>query len=198
MARASTAGMTDYSHQSLEDILRDLSNWFFTLQDVRAHLESEKQKLIENNYWEYVNVDFKQIFNYSFKFFETVTTEINEIQSELSLEIQSHHVARLMQLGKTSHEIYMVWKEVWVNDVNPKQYGNPNFAILERLYNHSCDMVIDLLDLTNVSDRLKDFVGKKVKPEQSSQITNNNIITIHGDNKGNTIIGNDNEVNNEA
>ena len=35
MVRSMQVGMTDYSHQSLEDIFRDLQGWIESLREVR-------------------------------------------------------------------------------------------------------------------------------------------------------------------
>ena len=194
MSRADTAGMTDYSHQSLEAILKDLSNWLIALKEMMTYLENNSQKLVDNGYWEDINGDFKWIFARANRFYATALTEIEEIKEQLSIEVQSNHVTRLNRIGITSHEIYMDWSDVWVNDVKPKQYGNPNFIILENLCNRSGDMAADLLDLSNVADRLKDYIGRKGNLEQAAPSVTNNNVNIVGDVSGTIIVGDDNEV----
>lgn len=196
MSRADTAGMTDYSHQSLEAILKDLSSWLIALKETMIYLENNSQKLVDNGYWEEVNIDFKWIFARAYKFYATALTEIEEIKEQLPIEVQSNHVTRLNQIGIISHEIYMDWSDVWVNDVKPKQYGNPNFFILENLHNRSVDMAADLLDLSNVADRLKDYIGRKGNLEQAIPSVTNNNVNIVGDVSGIVIVGDDNEVKN--
>jgi hypothetical protein len=187
--------MTDYSHQSLNAILKDLSDWLFLLARAISYLESNQRKIIDNGYWDSVNGDYKWIFARSYMFFETALSEIEEIRDQLPIEVQSNHVERLNRIGVTSHEIYREWSDVWVNDVKPKQYGNPNFLILEDLRNCSGDMIANLLDLSNAADRLKDFIGRKSNLDKPVINNNHNEIHIHGNGEGNFIIGNNNEVN---
>ena len=195
MSRADTAGMTDYSHQSLNAILQDLSDWSVRLGKTTSYLESNRKIIIDNGYWNNVNGDFKWILARSFMFFETALSEIEEIREQLTIEVQSNHIERLNRIGITSHEIYMEWSDVWVNDVKPKQYGNSNFLILEDLRNNSGNMVTDLVDLSNVANRLNDFIGRKSNLNQSVVNNYRNEINVNGDVTGNIINGNNNEVN---
>ena len=195
MSRADTAGMTDYSHQSLNAILQDLSDWSVRLGKTTSYLESNRKIIIDNGYWNNVNGDFKWILARSFMFFETALSEIEEIREQLTIEVQSNHIERLNRIGITSHEIYMEWSDVWVNDVKPKQYGNSNFLILEDLRNNSGNMVTDLFDLSNVANRLNDFIGRKSNLNQSVVNNYRNEINVNGDVTGNIINGNNNEVN---
>lgn len=198
MSRADTAGMTDYSHQSLEAILKDLSNWLIVLKEIMTYLENNSQKLVDNGYWEEVNGDFKWIFARTYKFYATALIEIKEIKEQLPIEVQSNHVMRLNRIGIATHEIYMDWSDVWVNDVKPKQYGNPNFLILEDLHNRSVDIAADLMDLSNAADRLKDYVGRKGNLDQSTANGKTINVNIGRDFSGNLIVGDDNEAENQT
>ncbi len=196
MSRTTVAGMTDYSHQSLDTILNDLGNWSTTLVKTIAHLENNKQKLIDNEYWKTTDDDFKWIFARAHMFYTTALTEINEIRDQMPLEVQPNHVTRLERIGKTSYEINMEWGDTWHNRMKPKQYGDPNFIILEDLYAKSRDMAVDLMDLSNVADRLKDYIGRKGKLGQNNLGASNINVNIGRDFSGNLIVGSDNEANN--
>jgi hypothetical protein len=198
MSRATAAGMTDYSHQSLDAILNDLSNWSIALTKTMAYLDVNKQKLVDNGYWEQANGDFKWIFSRSFMFYQTALIEINEIREQIPIEVQPNHVARLNRIGITSYEINMEWGDVWHRDMKPKPYGTPNFVILEDLYANSRDMSVDLMDLSNAADRLKDYVGRKGNLDQSVANAKTINVNIGRDFSGNLIVGDDNEVKNET
>jgi ActR/RegA family two-component response regulator len=198
MSRATSAGMTDYSHQSLENILKDLENWSVTIKRIMLHLETQKQILITNGYWESANSDFKWIYARAFMLYTTALTEVFEIKEQLPVEVQNNHVTRLNHIGTTSYEINMEWGTVWHKEVNPKQYGDQNFKILEDLYAKSRDMAIDLMDLSNVAERLKDYVGRKGSIMHSDTSGTSINVNIGRDFSGNLVIGDENETNNDS
>lgn len=199
MARADTAGMTDYSHQSIDDILKDLNNCLIVLKATIPLLEDEHRKLAENKYWKNVVSEYKWIFSRTNIFFETVIKEIEEIKEQLLIEVQTNHVQRLHKLDKTSYEIYMEWNDVWINDVKSKEYGNPNFLILESLRNRCGNILLNLFDLSNMAERLKDYLGRKGNLKQSNSGVNNKIeVNVDGSVSGNLIIGDDNEISHKA
>ena len=70
MAKGLLAGMTDYSHQSFEDIIHDLEaekrNTSLFLDKIKKNV----QKANENSYWDNsVPFDFKNIVAYSIDLF---------------------------------------------------------------------------------------------------------------------------------
>jgi hypothetical protein len=55
------AGMTDYSHQSFNDMLTDLDNWLKNLVQVCELLEeNEAQLKLDDYYWGNINHDVQQ------------------------------------------------------------------------------------------------------------------------------------------
>jgi hypothetical protein len=155
------AGMTDYSHQTLDDIVKELEGYLDWLNYVQNLLTTHRETLINNGYWDKVNDDFKGIIAYAMKFYDTCIKEIREILSEMLLEIQQHHITRIQSLYTTADELNLQFGDVWHRDYKPKEYGNENFWLVEQMYAKGRDMSVDMLDLSNLAARLKDFVGKK-------------------------------------
>jgi len=155
------AGMTDYSHQTLDDIVKELESDLDSLTYVANLLTTHRETLINNGYWDKVNGDFKGIIAYAMKFYDTCIKEIKEILSEMLLEIQQHHVTRIQSLYTTADELNLRFGDVWHREYKPKEYGNENFWLVEQMYAKGRDMSVDMLDLSNLAARLKDFVGKK-------------------------------------
>jgi hypothetical protein len=195
MARALAAGSTDYSHQSLDDILSDLDDWSAALRKDMTIIATNKKKLEDNNYWELANTDFKWLLARAVKFYETSLNEIVEIREQIPIEVESHHVNRLRSLGNTSHELNLEFGDVWHHDVRPKDYGESNFMIFEKLYIDGRELSIDMEDLSNVAARLEDFVGRKGR---ANKLANNINVNIGRDFSGNLIVGDDNEAKNES
>ena len=160
MSRGLLAGMTDYSHQSFSDLKNDLEEnknlVIFYSNLVKKNVETLKK----NSYWtNKVSNDFEIIISYSIIHFETTISEISDIVKDINIEVKQHHINRLLQIAKTSSEINRDIGKIWNNDYLHKEYGNQNFALVEEVYAKTRDIVATLLDLSNIANRLKDFLG---------------------------------------
>lgn len=170
MARAEIAGMTDYSHQSLDDILEDLGNWIESLHETQGAFHRIINELMENGYWDNVFDGFQILIGYALKFHETAEKELKEILEEIiSDEIQSNHITRLKSISTTADKLNKRYGQVWHQEYKFKDYRNPNFKRVERLYARGRDMVATL-ELSSLVVRLEDFIGKKGKVTLSDKI----------------------------
>jgi hypothetical protein len=172
------AGMTDYSHQSYDDMVVDLKNWVKNLREVCETLEKSRRKLDENDYWERVGFNVRATLRYSQKFFGTSIIEINSILADFENEVQSNHVTRLRSLSHTASDINDNLGQVWHDEPWEwnKEYGDPNFNLVEHMYSDARGMVADMLDLDNLAARLQDFIGKRGKQYDTSE---NNLTNVH-------------------
>jgi len=161
MPRGLLAGMTDYSHQTFQDILDDLDDWKASLLSTTEYIQATVKQLQDNGYWSKVPDDMKSLVAYASKFYETSNAEIDEITQNLEIDVQQHQIARLRSLAKTAHELNLDFGRVWHREYGPKDYGNPNFLSVERIYARGRGMVVDMLDLSNAAARLEAFLGMK-------------------------------------
>jgi len=161
MPRGLFAGMTDYSHQTFQDILDDLNDWKAGLSSTTEYINATVKQLHDNEYWSKVPDNMKSLVAYASKFYETSIAEIDDITQNLKIDVQPHHIARLRSLAKTAHELNLDFGHVWHREYGPKDYGNPNFSNVERIYARGRDMVVDMLDLSNAAERLEAFLGMK-------------------------------------
>ena len=169
MGRSLFAGMTDYSHQSFEDMILDLKIWIKNLKEVSDLFPANIQKLKESQYWDKVNADFQMLLHYSIKFYDTSIREISEMVKEIQEEVRSDHIARIRRLYKTASELDRDYGRIWHQNYRHKEYGNKDFKLVEDLYAQGRDMAIDMRDLSNLAARLEDFVGKKAQPKRKAQ-----------------------------
>ncbi|MDO9546421.1 MAG: hypothetical protein Q7J07_06695 [Pelolinea sp.] len=179
MARGMLVGDTDYSHQSFEDMEADLKNWVMNLIDVVKTLENDENQLKEINYWKRIAYNVQGFFGYSFQFFKTSIKEIESILSDFQNEVQPHHVKRIQSLAKTAREVYVRLGKYWHEDpwdLN-KDYGNPDFQIVERYYREARGMAADMIDLGNLASRLEDFIGVKGKANKETKENQNAVTT---------------------
>lgn len=169
MARNLFAGTTDYSHQSIDDIVEDLKDWTINISDTIKVVNNKIDTLkSENDYWDKrVYVDFKSIVNYSLDFFRTAEKEIKSITNKIPNQVKDNHISRLKRLGVTARKLDLdigkLWNGEYPNEL--KDYKSDEYRVLESIYSQIRDMVIDLIDLLNVQERLSDFVDSS--PSQS-------------------------------
>jgi hypothetical protein len=164
MSRSIIAGMTNYEHQSIEDMKHDLRDWLSSLTEVLDFLTGSVDKLKTSGYWDKtVTYDIAGLFGDSIKFYETSIGEITEIIAGINTEIEPHHINRVRALGKSANELNRRFGYVWHRGDVHKDYENPEFSIVEQMYGRGRDMAVDMMDLTNLAVRLEDFVGRKGK-----------------------------------
>lgn len=161
MARGLLAGMTDYSHQTFQDILDDLDNWKTCLLETTDFIETAVMQLEDMGYWSQVSYNMKTLVAYALRFFHTSYAEIDDISQKLEIEVQKNHIVRLDSLADTAHELSMDFGKVWHQHFGIKDYGNPNFSKVEKIYSEGRGMAFDMLDLSNVAARLETFIGMK-------------------------------------
>lgn len=173
MGRGMVAGGTDYSHQSLKDIETDLDTWIINLKDTSEILHLNIESLTESGYLQKVDPDFTSLVHYSMKFFTTSIQEISEILADIQHEVRLDHVTRLRALGETARQLNVDYGQTWHREYKNKEYGNKDFALVEKMYGEGRDMAGDMIDLSNLSSRLEDFIGRKPKGKTAPNMNQN-------------------------
>lgn len=174
MARSLAVGATNYSHQTLADIKSDLENWINSLTEAIEEIETCHQTLQAKSYWQRnVPSNYTAILSTGVKLFGTALHEIKEINNEIDSNVREDHVTRLRRIGETASDINDKFGTIWNNSDIDKNWGTEEFRLVEKTYEEGRGMAGDLIDLANVADRLKDFIGKKANiesmPKQSSK-----------------------------
>lgn len=163
MAKGIYAGMTDYSHQTLDDIREDLKTEIANLKSEVEYIEENIQNLISNEYWN-TNVpnNFKGHIRYCLRAYKTAIQEFNEISKEIETNVEQHHINRLKRIANTANEINVAIGKLWHQDYNEtyKNYGDANFTKVEQIYCTTRDLAVNLLDFDNAAYRLEDYIGK--------------------------------------
>lgn len=194
MAKGLMGGMTDYSHQSFNDIVTDLQNEVATVTDFINGISANIEKVKSSGYWgNKVSSDFTQIIGYSLKYYMTTKEELNEIAQEIQVEVREHHCKRLERIANVADEINSTIGTIWHQRYNGKEYGNPDFILVEDIYGDTRDMAVNLLDISNIASRLKDFIGKTKITMEKNQNLGDITHTTFGDN-ATIIVGVHNQV----
>lgn len=172
MARGILAGGTDYSNQSITDIIKDLEDiskeTAASIEMIKNNVELSKQ----SGYWNSkVVFDFRAIVLYSLKHYETTKEELESISKEIKEEIQQNHCNRIAKIAEVADIINIEIGQIWHNDYEDedKEYGKKEFLIVEEIYGETKDMACSLLDLSNIATRLEDFIGWKGKKVMSAE-----------------------------
>lgn len=160
MTRALMVGMTDYSHQSIGDMLVDIDGWISSLNEVIGSLDKTIQTVEEIGYWSGVDFDFKAICGYSRKFFETSIEGLTEVKQGMNTEIAQYHVNVLKRMYSTAREVHQNLRNIW-SEYENKEYGNPMFRKVEFIDQEIGNMTGDMFDLSNLAGRLEDFIGRR-------------------------------------
>jgi hypothetical protein len=162
MAKGLFAGATDYSNQSLNDIITDLDSEYQNISAFIDMIEQDKAVLESNKYWgKIVPIQFKIMIEYALKHYKTVRDELNELKNEIGELVEEHHIKIIKNASEVASEININIGKTWHQDYRNKNYEDANFKLVEKIYEDTRDMAVNLLDLSNIAKRLENFIGKK-------------------------------------
>jgi translation initiation factor RLI1 len=116
MTKGLIGGMTDYSHQSFDDIITDLKS---ESENVIAFIEmiEDNLKIVQaNKFWDTVPNNFKGTVHYSLKHYHTTDGELLSIIEEIQKEVAEHHCKRLERIAQVAHEINIKIGQDWHGD----------------------------------------------------------------------------------
>ena len=161
MAKGIIGGMTDYSHQSFQDILNDIAAEKERTVSFRNEIQKNVEILTTNSYWNsHVPSDFQSMISYALRHYSTAIDEFDDMYRDIDNEVKEHHVKRLKRISTVAQEINVEIGRIWHQRYYNKDYGNEDFRIVETIYEDTRDMAVNLLDISNIADRLDDYIGK--------------------------------------
>lgn len=162
MSRSLIIGDTDYSRQTLSDIIIDLNDYLSNIERINSFFLKTIEELSKNEYWKKeVSHDFRIMVNQSIQLFTTSLNELNEIIIEVRTEIRKDHINRIINIGKSAKEMWKKYGKIWHNHYPYKDFDDVNFKLIEQMYYKGRDMLGDMFDLLNLGERLRDFEGGK-------------------------------------
>ncbi|WP_033667293.1 hypothetical protein ACSYR0_03280 (plasmid) [Bacillus cereus] len=166
-------GSTDYSHQSLSDMLIDLEDWIKGITETQDEAIKTIDFLTKSGDWNQYDDDFRVLSAFIMKFLDTAKCDLKEVIDGIHTEIKEYHTKILFSLAKIARQTHDDARKVWSSIPN-KKYGDPVFQKFERLIYDFRDMLGDMYDINNLAHRLKDFIGRKVNSmeKNESRLTN--------------------------
>jgi hypothetical protein len=186
--------MADFSHQSFGDIVSYLHDKQITVSDFINQIESNIEKVVRSGYWQSkVSVDFIYIIVESINSFKKIQEELIEIAEEIQIEVREHHCRMLKRISQVADEFNVDIGQVWHRNYIRKEYGVPDFRIVEDVYEDTRDLAINLSGIFSIEIRLRDFIGKTKVTMDKGQNLGGISQTTFGDN-ATIIVGNHNVV----
>lgn len=92
--------------------------------------------------------------DYAVKYYNTTIKQLDDIYIDLQYEVKEHHIKRLENIASVAHDINKRIGIIWHQKYEDKEYETLAFRIVERIYNNTRDMAVNLLDISNMAFRL--------------------------------------------
>lgn len=100
MVQGMASGFTNYTMQSLEDILLDIKRWIDYTSSLRTLLSELYKQSQNTNYWKRVHYDFKQVIYDSIFYFDRLIYDFKIIEKSIENDcINKREVELLKNIG---------------------------------------------------------------------------------------------------
>lgn len=165
MVRSIYCGDTNYSNQSLDDMIKDLEGWLSDIKKTTLDLQKRWKKIEDLGLEKRIYSDFVILLHKSIHSLKTFEVEIAEILLDIKHEeIKKNHVKRLRKIGdigsELNHKFGVIWHQEY-EEHGDKCYGESWFYDVEFLYEGARQQMSEMIDIISLSERLKDFIGRK-------------------------------------
>jgi hypothetical protein len=158
MAKAIVAVMTDYSHQSLKEIVYDLELEHQKMVAMLGIIEDNLSELAASNYWNNrPSAGFKSIVSEGLRQFKRAQRELHRITLEIQAEVTDHHCKQLQTISLLARRINVEIRKVWHRDFDEfahQEHDDTDFRKVSSVYADIRNLAVNLLDLAYMADRL--------------------------------------------
>lgn len=159
MAQSIFAGGTAYDHQTLDDIDEDINKWIQFTIDSRDKIKELRGDLENSSYWKETPYDFVLLLNSTDLCFETIISDLKSIDDGIKNErISNKEVKLLENIGHLSEKFEKRYGNVKVETFTHRIYSEEGFKPVIKIYNEGRELFLTLLDASNASARLNDYV----------------------------------------
>ncbi|WP_415330921.1 hypothetical protein [Clostridium perfringens] len=191
MAQSIFAGCTSYEEQSLKSIIEDIECWKEYSLKINNELSERVEISKSNKFWSKVPFNFQQLIYLSINYTKEMIYDFDIILKACASDsVTEREVTLLYNIGKKAIELNREYPRDYNSDDRWQDYENKDFEVVEKMYQHGRDFFVTLMDATNASSRLRDYINKK-------NIVNNNISINQSGEKCQAIgINNGNIINN--
>ncbi|AOM34610.1 hypothetical protein EWI08_02865 [Enterococcus faecium] len=160
MVQGLFGGGTSYEGQSISDIKEDVNNWKIYTENVKSQIVEKKEALIKNGFWNKIPWNFQQTINESIFCLGTFLSDFQIVESAFEENfISEREIKLLRKIGKNSVQFNHSYGKYFKEEYEWREYGNPEFEIVESIYQHGRDFFVTLQDASNAAGRLEDYMS---------------------------------------
>ncbi|XMB67076.1 hypothetical protein RI065_00740 [Mycoplasmatota bacterium zrk1] len=168
MAQGIFPGMTSYDIQAIREMQTDIENWIEYTRKTKKYLEEGFIKLENTDFSNKVPYSLTSLMKSHIIFCNTIIDELSRVKNSIISEsISEIEIKLLWNIGTTASKFNNSYGTAYNDDFPWKEYGNPDFKIVENMYGEGRDFVVTLIDAQNMSEGL----GRYMKTENGIKIT---------------------------
>ena len=166
MVQGLFGGCTSYREQSLPNILEDIDFWVKYTGQKKDFMIKSKNEMKSSEFWNKIPWNFQMTIETTIDYFETILYDLDLVKKAISANhITIREVSLLKSIGKKSVEYNREYGRHFNEDHGWRDYGNPDFTVVEQAYAKGRDFFVTLQDAANAAERLEDYM-------QNSMINN--------------------------
>nr|WP_307991277.1 hypothetical protein [uncultured Niameybacter sp.] len=163
MAQGCIGGATCYEEQSRLDILEDVKGWIKYTQQRNELLEKHKKQLEQVNYWQHITFDFQLTLMSSIQYQRTILYDLGIVAQAIERDtVTDKEITLIRNIGRKAIEYNHEYGQTWHSGERWKEYGDPNFKVVEEMYGKGRDYFVTLQDACNAAHRLEDYISTPV------------------------------------
>lgn len=199
MSQGLIAGGTDYSSQTVKDILDDINAWITFSSRLISYNETFSINQHKNKIWQLVPYNFKSTIIHCMEFWKTANSDLLLIKHAIETnQISSREIKLLKRIGDNARELNNNLGKYYNEDYPLwHRFGDADFKTIEKLYCENRDFCATFIDASNAAYRLKDYENPNHTNVYINSNNNNSVNysvydSFNGDIKSSQIqIGND-------
>lgn len=171
MAQSIFGGSSEYSDQTLADIIEDLEKWVVFSEETLSLFDKTICELKQNNYYQTVPFNLRAMYERATRKLNTFISDLNVIIKSINADsIFVRDVNLLNNIGRISilsnHQFGTVYHDI-VDRWSGANFQDSNFLMIERLYHEGRDVFVSLMDASNAAERLKDYMSDRHQQNQN-------------------------------
>ncbi len=159
MERSSLAGMTDYTGAPMSVILSHLRGWRTATADTIENLRAFRGKVERERKKLHSPEDILSYIQYFISLFERYLGDFERLLNELPNGVSSAHVEIVQQMYSSSKYEEQVCINFKHEHIERSLKDERLRGLIDDIYGESRQMLIDCRDLSNLTPRLRTFVG---------------------------------------
>lgn len=159
MTQGIIAGMTDYSYQTVTQILGDINEWIKYAEEIKSKIQNNLANVQNSTIWLNAPFNFKMTVNSTVGYSCTIIEDLKIVKKAIESNcITKREVALLKKVGENASEYNRRYGLDYHENESWHCYGDSSFSIIEEIYGNGRDFFASLQDASNAASRLEDYM----------------------------------------